>query len=198
MQRLALVLLAVLALAVGGVLFARSRIAAAETFAWREGFPHRLLYESSPTTLFPTARTTALGQRVEVDYGNGMGIRVEITDSPQAASALARRWYDEERATSAVAQESPAGYELTSNATPPSHARIVVVGETAVRTVGMNPDDRARLLTWIPGLQRGVIEDPIAILRRDRPTTFWALLTLTACVAAIAVWRARNAVPRSP
>lgn len=198
MQRLALVLLAVLALAVGGVLFARSRIAAAETFAWREGFPHRLLYESSPTTLFPTARTTALGQTVDVDYGNGMSIRVEITTSPQTAHAIARRWFDSERSSATSAHESAAGFDLTSSATPPSHARIVVVGEAAVRTAGTHPDDRARLLTWIPGLQRGVIEDPIAVLRRDRPTTFWALLTLTACVAAIAAWRARNAVARSP
>ncbi|MBK6939377.1 MAG: hypothetical protein IPH13_04095 [Planctomycetes bacterium] len=197
MQRLALVLLAVLALAVGGVLFARSRIAAVETFAWRDGFPHRLLYESAPTTLFPTARTTALGQTVDVDYGNGMSIRVEITTSPETAAAIARRWYDGERAAATSARESAAGFELTSSAAPPSHARIVVVGEAAVRTTGTHPDDRARLLTWIPGLQRGEIEDPIAVLRRDRPTLFWALLTLTACVAAIASWRARHAVPRS-
>lgn len=197
-QRLAFVVLAFAALAAGLVLFVRSRAATTPTFAWREGFPDRLLYESAPSTLFPTARTTALGRRVDVDYGNGMSIRIELTESEPDALALARRWFDSDKASASTSTETASGFESTSSATPATHARIVTIGNATIRTAGTHRDDPGRLLTWIPGLQHGVVEDPIASLRRDRSVLFWSSIVVAGLVAAYGLGRAAraHAVPR--
>ncbi len=192
-QRLTFLLVALLTCAVGVVLFVRSSTSAVATTEWREGFPERLLYEFAPSTQFPTARTTALGRRVDVDYGNGMSIGLEIADTPDAARALARAWFDADRASAKTAVEGDDGFDLSWTQPAPKHARIVSLERAAIRTAGSSPGDPARLLTWIPGIQRGIIEDPIAVLRRDHPAGFWISLALAGCVTVLAAGRAIRA-----